>query len=226
MFNFFIKSIILIFIINGCSSLINNTNGEKKEYTQKEYEIIKQRKEFIKKSNAFLIHKMSKDVISNYINLPTLSKNMIFVISSNDLDMVHYIKNSENDKINIDTYLIDGLEYFYDKVNKEILVIYNLPFSYFLQNNIKFNLKIIGSLDGKLIEKNIIFDFTYHFMKKPTYFNKDTHNPSFAFVDFDDKDISENIKKILKSESKQINTKRLSKNYAKLYNQMFIKVIK
>jgi hypothetical protein len=210
--------IILIFLIGGCSFVATKP---KKIYTQKEYEIIKQREEFIKRADAFLIHTMNKDVFSNYINLPTLSKQMIFIIPTNELlDKVHYIINTENDKINIKFHLIDKMEYFYDKVNKELLIVYNLPFSYFLTNNLIYNLKIIGSLNGEIIEKNILFDFTYHFMKQPKYFNKDTYNPSFEFVDFDDKNLSLNIKETLKQEQQRINPKKFSEDYKKLYKKL------
>ena len=77
--------IILVFLISSCSLFIKDIKEDNKTYTEKEYEIIKQREAFIENSNAFVIHTMKKDVISNYINLPTLSKNMIFVIPVDNL---------------------------------------------------------------------------------------------------------------------------------------------
>lgn len=216
--NRYIIYIIIALIIGGCSSPIKKVE---KTYTKKEYEIIKQRKAFIKRTNPFLIHIMNKDVLSNYINLPTLSKQMVFIIPTDGLlDKVHYIINTENEKINIKFHLIDKMEYFYDEVNKEILIVYNLPFSYFLQNNLIYNLSIQGSLDGKIITKNILFDFTYHFMKQAKYFNEATNNPSFEFVSFDDKDLSKDIKNILKQEGKRINIKKFSANYKALYKRV------
>ena len=218
--NKYILYIILAFIISGCSV---STQKVKKIYTQKEYEIIKQREEFIKRVDAFLIHKMSKDVLSNYINLPTLSKQMLFIIPTDKmLDKVHYVINSENEKINIKFHLIDNMEYFYDEVNKELLVVYNLPFSYLLENNLVYNLKIVGSLNNKIIKKNIIFDFTYHFMKQAKYFNKNTNNPSFKFINFDARnlDLSEDIKSSLKKERQRINIDKFSNKYKALYKKV------
>ncbi len=210
--------IVLAIFVSGCFF-----SGQKieKTYTKKEYEIIKQREEFIARVNPFLTHKMNKDVVSNYINLPTLSQQMIFIIPTDGLlDKVHYIINRENEKINIKFHLIDRMEYFYDGVNKELLVVYNLPFSYFLQNNIVYNLNIVGSLDGEIMEKNILFDFTYNFMKQAKYFNETTNNPSFEFAHFDDKALSKDIKRILKQESKRINIKKFSNDYKTLYKRV------
>ena len=218
--------IILVFLISSCSLFIKDIKETNKSYTEKEYEIIKQRKAFIENSNAFVIHTMKKDVISNYINLPTLSKNMIFVIPvDNLLNKVHYVVNSESKNINIKYHLISGIEYFYDKVNKEVLITYNLPFSYFLKNNIVFETKIVGSLDTEIIEKDIIFDFTYNFMKQPKYFNKNTNNPSFNKTSFDDKNLDSHIKKIMKEEAKRINIERFSNEYQNLYKKLSEEVL-
>lgn len=214
----YILYIVLALVIGGCSF---STPKAKKVYTQKEYEIIKQREEFIKRVDAFLVHTMSKGVLSNYINLPTLSQQMLFIIPVDGvLDKVHYIINSENEKINIKFHLIDRMEYFYDEVNKELLVVYNLPFSYFLQNNLVYHLNIVGSLDGEIVKRDIVFDFTYHFMKQPKYFNEDTYNPSFEFTRFDDEGLSEDIKATFKKERKRVNIKKFSKEYKALYKRV------
>ena len=219
MIKYLLCGLLFAFFMNSCSTkpiIVTKVTKIQK----KSYEIIRQKKAFIDNINPFLVHKMSKNTTSNYINLPTLSKNMLFIIPADDFDRIHYIINKENDKLNIKSHLIDGIEYFYNSVDKEILLVYNLPFSYFLKNNVVFHLNIVGSFNHELVKKDILFDFTYNFMEQAKYFNEDTNNPSFKFTSATSKEVSPYIKNIIREESKRINIKKFSKSYQKLYTKV------
>lgn len=205
---YILSSILLVFIFTGCSG--SNFNLD--------FKISREKQEFLDRLDAMAIVDIDKNSLETSVVLPEAGNNLIYRIKLDGVKNVVAIRVKESDKINFENLLIKEKEYFYDTAKQELLINFNIPYIYLLDESIKYNVKIVYLNKDKIL-KNIEreFIFNYKGMKEI-----EGGHLSYKYLNTKDpKQISKlNMinKTNIKKELKTINKNRLSNKYRKIVN--------
>ena len=195
-------SLAIIGLFTGCSIFTPMTEEEKKAY-----QIMLERKSFEDHhlaSQQFKIDAATKKFSTMLLDAHTP---FIYAIALPQYKEVGAVELVIDKGWNVDNLLVPKKDFFWDSVNKELLLPLTIPYIYMLDNEISLKAKIHGVIDRSLVinEKEILF---YH---KPLEDNDETYL-SFSYLNsLKNEKIDPFIKAQVKSEFEKLNKTRVSK---------------
>ena len=217
--------LLLVLLFFGCESLkVQKKDPIKptREYTKQEYEIIKQRDEFIAKINPVATQLLNKLSTKNIIYLVDLNQPLLFTIPIKDFKHIHYIEAKQK-QLAIDHLLIENAEYFYNSVDQNLYLVFNLPYVYFIEDRRIFDITIVGAPKPNKTEKSpkasainkrsMQFEFVYQPMSNPN-----EGRFTFDYIKMLDKNIASYIKQSIAQEKARLNTHRIPKEAMEAIN--------
>jgi hypothetical protein len=185
----------LVFVsCGGLEPRVNPDTGKK--YSEKEYKIILDRRNFEESIDAIATIKVDKNakVVGTMLLEP--GNPILYVIKMNGIKNVHGIKVTENQYLNIDRVMIDHTDYFWDPVGHELLIKFNIPHVYLLNKEIRIKLEIVIEDNSKYVDKMQRY---YVFWHKPM---KDNGKSFMSYEYLDGYDNISDVDKFMRSEVK------------------------
>ncbi len=204
--------LIIALMIGGCGvsqSQINPETG--KQYSEQEYKIILDRKNFEDAINPIAKVKVDQNakVVSTMLLEP--GNPILYVIKMKGISMVHSIDLLENERLNINRVMIDHTDYFWDSVNRELLLVFNVPHAYLLQNEVRFKVNIVIEDDTQYVGEMQRY---YLFWHKPMKENGEDYM-SYEYVqDYSNlTEVDGFMRARLQEETNRVDMKRLDPGY-------------
>ncbi len=203
---------VVMFIMAGCAGSQSNVNPKTgKAYTEKEYKIILDRKNY--ENSIHPIAKIALNQNSKVIGTMLIEpgNDILYTISMPSVKYVHEVKLSENLHLNIDRVLVDHSDYFWDSVRRELLIKFNVPHIYLLHGEVKFKLNIIIEDDKKRVSNMQRYFVFWH---KPMKENDESYM-SFEYLNNYDniQDVDRFMRKEINQEKQRLDTNRISPTY-------------
>ncbi len=202
----------LALLITGCAVSQSEINPETgKAYSEQEYKIILDRKNFEESIGA--IAKVKVDQNAKVVTTMLLEPGnpILYVIKMKGIANVHSIDLLEKDRLNIDRVMIDHTDYFWDSVSRELLLVFNVPHAYLLNNEVRFKLNIVIEDDTQYVGEMQRY---YLFWHKPMKENGEDYM-SYEYVkDYNNLDEVDNFMRTsLQNEVGRMDKKRLNPDY-------------
>ena len=212
--NVLYKLIIFIsaLILSGCGVSQSQLNPETGlAYTEKEYAIILDRKEFEEKISAGATVDVDQNakVISTMLIEP--GNPIMYKVKMKGIKNVHGLQLIEKERLNLNRVLVDHTDYIWDSVNHELLIVFNVPHAYLLENEVRFKLNILIEDDTQFVG---VMERFFVFWHKPMRENGESYMSFDYLPNYDDLGSVDSVMRSeLKEEAAKVDMKRIDNSY-------------
>ncbi|RUM31435.1 MAG: hypothetical protein DSY42_02620 [Aquifex sp.] len=208
---FILFTISFLILLISCSKKVEEVKPKK--YSEEEYKVLLQKKEFLKKVNPVAVENVSP--LEKYIIAQVIKpeRSIVFVIKPpSPIERVLYM-NIKSKAFGLDFIAIEGYDFFVDPFSDEILLSIKIPYIYTLKGRVVYDVYYVyQGEDGNIRfgDKRIVVLYKPFEKGKPYNYITDLDELIEYFADNDE------VRKKIKEEFKRVNINRFPEGYKKL----------
>jgi hypothetical protein len=210
-------STIMVFgalFFTGC---LGGASNELDGLNENEYQIVKERQDFEKKTQADINFDIESGTNENVTLLMDAHVTVMYRVALQDIKEITNIRLQEKKHLNINKLLIATKDYYYDSVNNALYVALRIPYVYMLESSFTYTMDIAMVDIQKLAQQRSL---SLVFKSKPMSDNDE----SFLSFTYEDSFLSDNIDPFIlntiEAERAQTNLGRFSVEYRTKYEEL------